>query len=178
MRPEEGVEALTRILDAGLDGTVVVSTGDLGARLDRWLSLERAPPQAPVVERFARPDLHNEFVPPRDEVESAVAELWGELFGLERVGVFDDFFALGGNSLVATQLVSRLRRSFHVELGLRALFADPTVAGLAKVVREAEAAQEQARALAVILDEIEQLPIEQVESELLQQAAGQESARP
>ena len=74
------------------------------------------------------------FVAPRTPVEAQVAGVWAEVLGLDRVGAEDDFFALGGHSLLATQIVSRLSRDFGVEIGLRAFFEEPTVAGLAAVV--------------------------------------------
>ena len=74
---------------------------------------------------------------PRDPLEEVIADLWAELLGRPRVGVDESFFALGGNSLLATRLVSRLREVFGIELRVRALFEGPTVAELARRVREA-----------------------------------------
>ncbi|HXO18854.1 MAG TPA: amino acid adenylation domain-containing protein, partial [Thermoanaerobaculia bacterium] len=71
------------------------------------------------------------FVAPRTATEKRVAEIWAGLLGVERVSVNDDFFALGGHSLMGTRLVSRLRDAFEVEVPLRGLFEAPTVALLA-----------------------------------------------
>jgi amino acid adenylation domain-containing protein len=71
------------------------------------------------------------YVAPRDELEASLARLWGDLLGIERVGVEDDFFALGGHSLVATQVIARLRQEHGYAPPLRVLFEEPTVAALA-----------------------------------------------
>ncbi|MEA2692905.1 MAG: hypothetical protein QOJ16_2292, partial [Acidobacteriota bacterium] len=84
-----------------------------------------------------RPELAAEFVPPRTPVERQLAEIWSAVLGVERVGVHDDFFELGGQSLLATQIVSRLREVCGVEIPLRSLFQQPTLAGLALAVEAA-----------------------------------------
>ena len=78
------------------------------------------------------------FVAPRDPVEETVAGLWREVFQLERVGVHENFFDLGGHSLVAAQVHARLRRIFGGELRLRDLFDAVTVAKLAALLRARE----------------------------------------
>jgi amino acid adenylation domain-containing protein len=75
-----------------------------------------------------------EYVAPRNEIEAALANICGELLGVERVGVEENFFELGGHSLLATKLISRIRDQFHLELPLRVLFESPTVSGLAAAI--------------------------------------------
>jgi acyl carrier protein len=80
-----------------------------------------------------------EFVAPRTPAEERVAAIWRELLAVDRVGVHNDFFALGGHSLLVVQVVSRVRRAFDVDLPDRSLFLAPTVAGLTAEVERAAA---------------------------------------
>jgi len=70
-------------------------------------------------------------VPPRTPTEVALAEIWAELLGVERVGAEDGFFALGGHSLLGARLLTRVREAFGVELPLRAVFESPRLSALA-----------------------------------------------
>ncbi|MEU8966401.1 amino acid adenylation domain-containing protein, partial [Streptomyces sp. NPDC048491] len=75
-----------------------------------------------------------EYTEPRDAAEKLVAGVWGELLGKERVGAFDDFFALGGTSLQLTRLAARLRATSGEEVSLRGLFAAATVEAQARLI--------------------------------------------
>jgi acyl carrier protein len=95
------------------------------------------------------------YIPPRTASEQTVADTWKEVLRLERVGAEDNFFDLGGHSLLLTQVVSRLRKVFKRELPIRWFFEVPTVAGLAGRIDAAERED-----LARMLDELESLPEE------------------
>ena len=82
----------------------------------------------------ARPDLQAPFVPPRSEAEAVLARIWADVLKVDRIGVHDDFFQLGGHSLRAIQVVSRVREQFGIELPLRALFEHATVGELAEAI--------------------------------------------
>jgi amino acid adenylation domain-containing protein len=111
----------------------------------RFIPIERLPlTPSGKVDRQALPspagrshEREEGFVPPRDPTERAVAEIWGQILGLDDVGAKDDFFELGGHSLLAAQVVSRIRDSFGVELPIRALFDSSSVAEFAEVVSKA-----------------------------------------
>jgi amino acid adenylation domain-containing protein len=84
-----------------------------------------------------RPDLDSTFVAPRTDTESLIAKIWSQILGVEQVGVYDNFFDLGGHSLMAIQILSRLRNIANVEIPLRAMYETPTIANLAGEVEAA-----------------------------------------
>ncbi|MEH1793155.1 beta-ketoacyl synthase N-terminal-like domain-containing protein [Nostoc sp.] len=79
----------------------------------------------------SRPDLPNYYVAPRDEIEQKIADIWQELLGIKQVGIHDNFFQLGGDSLIAVQVLSRLRNTFSIKLTVASLFESPTIAEIA-----------------------------------------------
>ncbi|HSK81762.1 MAG TPA: amino acid adenylation domain-containing protein, partial [Thermoanaerobaculia bacterium] len=90
--------------------------------------------------------------PPRNPVEEVIAGIWEDLLGLDHpVGVDDDFFHLGGHSLLVIRLLSLLRQAFDADLPVQRVFAAPTVAGLAAAVETATAAGRQEEALPPIM---------------------------
>jgi amino acid adenylation domain-containing protein len=75
-----------------------------------------------------------QYTAPRTPVEEVVAQIWAEVLGAGRVGIHDNFFQLGGHSLLGTRLISQLSRAFEVDIPLRALFDRPTVAELSELI--------------------------------------------
>ncbi len=80
----------------------------------------------------SRTELEESVIAPRTPLEELVAGIWADILGLKRVGIHEDFFQIGGNSLLATQVVSRLSSALQVEIPLRKLFTSPTLAQLAE----------------------------------------------
>ena len=96
------------------------------------------------VDRHALPAPRQEFdgrtedaAAPLSPFEEAVAVIWSEVLGVERVGPSDNFFHLGGHSLMAARVLSRVSESLRVELPLRSLFDAPTLAEFAVLVEDA-----------------------------------------
>ncbi len=88
------------------------------------------------------------FEAPRTELETAVAAIWAEVLGTDRIGVRDNFFESGGHSLLATQVIARVRAATGIELPLRVLFEAPTVAGLAERLEAGRSLLQEIAALA------------------------------
>jgi amino acid adenylation domain-containing protein len=93
------------------------------------------------VDRKALPDpeenrlkMDHEFVAPRTPTESNVSDIWQEVLEVDEVGVYDDFFALGGHSILAIRAVSRIRDGLGMDVGLAALFERPTVVAMAEFI--------------------------------------------
>ncbi|HEY9811289.1 MAG TPA: amino acid adenylation domain-containing protein [Halomicronema sp.] len=82
-------------------------------------------------------DFTEDYVAPRTSIEEKLVKIWANVLGKKQVSVYDNFFELGGHSLLATQLISRIRKSFEIELPLSCLFEAPTVASLAKYIEAA-----------------------------------------
>ena len=113
-----------------------------------------------------RPDA-GEYVAPRGETETAVAELVAQNLGLERVGVTDDFFALGGHSLLAMRLVARVNERWECDVALREFLRTPTVAVLAAAVDAGRGSAQVITAAheeELLLDRLDELSDEEVEA--------------
>jgi len=137
MTPAEAGRALERVLGAGRTSRVTVSTADLAARLARGGRAE-PPGSSGEVEvassRHSRPQLHSVYAAPESPTERRVAEIWSEVLGIDPVGLHDNFFELGGTSLLAIQMVEKLRAVFEVELQVTAVFEGPTVHSLSNLI--------------------------------------------
>lgn len=81
-----------------------------------------------------RPELEEEYVAPRNEIEEAIAEKWQEVLGYDQIGVNDDFFELGGHSLIAAAVATEMSKKFDVQIPMRTLFETTTIAGIAQLI--------------------------------------------
>ena len=134
---DEGGECFRRLAVWTTPTRVVVSVNDLYARIEQWINLAAtARPEGRAADSLhARPATGRSYVAPRNDTEQRIAGLWQEMLGVSQVGIHDDFFAeLSGSSLLATQLVARLRTQFQRELPLRQFLEAPTVADLAALI--------------------------------------------
>ncbi len=94
------------------------------------------------IDKKALPDpnkeaiLTHEYVAPRNELESALVEIWCDLLGLEKISIYDNFFAIGGHSLLAMRLITIVAKKVERALEMKAIFEAPTIAELAKRIHQ------------------------------------------
>ena len=166
IKPEEGITAFERIFSYRGLAQVLVSTGDLQYRIDKWLHMGQGQTSDAGTPGtlHSRPDLPTPFTAPENDLQEEIAAIWQQLLGIEPIGIHDDFFDLGGNSLMGTQLISQLRETFQVELPLRSLFEDPTISGVSKIISagKEEAESGDMSKIADMLEQMENMSEEEV----------------
>ncbi|HLP48534.1 MAG TPA: condensation domain-containing protein [Candidatus Kapabacteria bacterium] len=139
IRPSEGVHVFTRIL-AGRVPQVIVSTVDLSHRLE----IRKKSPAKKYEDvqseskstgtKLLRPDIGAVYVTPRTDIEKQVAEVWQDHLGIDNIGINDDFFELGGDSLKAITLTGKLQKLMKVEVSLPEFFNNPTIKQLGEFI--------------------------------------------
>ena len=114
----------------------------------------------------SRPELETSYESPRTAAEAEITAIWAEVLGINSIGIHDDFFDLGGHSLAASRVISRVIRTFQLELPLKFLFASPTVAEMATVISQYQAKAASQEALERMLHEVESMSEEEAQSSL------------
>jgi acyl transferase domain-containing protein len=166
MTPAEGREVFQRILTMSATKSAdqfVISTAELAPRMARWSAIKAsrntAAPQrsgaAPAL--HPRPQLDNVYVAPVSELERHIASVWQQAFAIEQVGIDDNFFDLGGESLIAIQVASQLKELLRSDVPVTSLYETLTIRLLARLLeseqgggeslQNAEASQRAQRAL-------------------------------
>ncbi|MEM9004049.1 MAG: SDR family NAD(P)-dependent oxidoreductase [Cyanobacteria bacterium P01_F01_bin.86] len=158
MEPQEGIEALERILLWKNLNQALISPGNLKEMINQ-LSKPSSPNENDVqlgktLTGHTRPNLKNAYVAPETELEYKLADIFQTILGFEPVGIHDNFFYLGGDSLVGIRLISQINEVFEVNLSLRLLFEAPSISELALLVEK------------MIIEELESLTDEEVKSAL------------
>ena len=152
MTPDEGAEAFRRILSADKLTHVVNSTADLQKRLDQWIRRTdlregtAAARSGKTATLYSRPNLQNAYVPVTNTNERRVAEVFQRVLGIEKVGIHDNYFDLGGNSLLSIQVIAELQKEFDMQVSPIAIFEAPTVSELAKLLSPAGSGESKADA--------------------------------
>ncbi|HEX6498629.1 MAG TPA: SDR family NAD(P)-dependent oxidoreductase [Micromonosporaceae bacterium] len=137
MTDEEALAAFDRVV-AGGQPNVVVAAGGLDDRLPR--AATTAEPATASGDRYPRPELVQPYAPPLTGTERVLADLWSDVLGVEPVGTRDNFFDLGGNSLLALQMLTLVKKRFGIAVPTVTLFEAPTVHALGATLDQQGAA--------------------------------------
>ncbi len=130
--PPEGGEAFLRAL-GGRDNPLIVSSIAPQALLDQ-VDAEGA--RKSNATSFARPDLGTDYIAPRNDIERTLTGFWQDLLGIEQIGVEDNFFDLGGHSLIAVRLFAQVKKTYGIDFPISVLFEAPTIAACAAMLAE------------------------------------------
>ncbi|AOM78758.1 hybrid non-ribosomal peptide synthetase/type I polyketide synthase [Pedobacter steynii] len=116
-------------------GRLVVSVHDLKDRMDRWVLKKQDLPDHNIkMPELERPQLSGDIDLPENQIETELAAIWKSLFGYDTIGVNDDFFELGGDSLKALGLLNSIRRKFEKEISLAEFFNAPSIRAIASLI--------------------------------------------
>lgn len=114
-----------------------------------------------------RPELNNAYVTAQTILQEVLLNVWSGILGIEKIGIEDDFFELGGDSVLATQIISRLRDTFRMDLPPIVMFEAPTIEKLASYMIANETRPGLAEKTAGVLKRIESMTEEEVTRSLL-----------
>ncbi|MDD4965742.1 type I polyketide synthase [Halothiobacillus sp.] len=135
VQPEQGLAAIRHILSLPGVSQVAVSTWSLEYRMEQWIRLGiLAARSGPAAGGHGRPRLGTDFTQAEGEVEKVIVDMFSKTLGIDGIGVNDDFFELGGDSLISVQLLAQLREAFQVDVSLADFLSEPTAAVLARLV--------------------------------------------
>jgi len=146
MTPGEGITALERILTWEKSVRAAISPGDLHWRIRQWIKLEHLEDEKNKEQEnsaipalfHARPDLLGPYIPPRYPLEQTLVNIWNQLFKLEQLGICDDFFKLGGDSLKAVTVALKIYKELNVEVPVAQFFKCPTIEEMAHYIKSAD----------------------------------------
>jgi amino acid adenylation domain-containing protein len=115
-----------------------------------------------------RPDLGVPYAPPQTETERELSQIWSSILSIDRVGIHDNFFDLGGHSLAASRVISRVIQTFQLELPIIALFDSPTIAEMAAIIGQNRTKLASDVEVARMLGELETMTDEEAEAAVKQ----------
>jgi acyl carrier protein len=141
--PAEGIEVFNRVLGSTLP-QVVVSTVNLPLRLEKAETSpsifqgEELAKNRPAMTLLARPALSSAYVAPKTESENMIAGIWQEFLGLEQIGIHDNFFEMGGDSLSIVQLNGKLKRELNRDIPVAVMFKYLTIQSFVQYLEKGE----------------------------------------
>ncbi|MCP5063932.1 MAG: SDR family NAD(P)-dependent oxidoreductase, partial [Ignavibacteriae bacterium] len=154
--PNQGIESFEKILTNTAPQQVIVATGNLDERINEWIIQKdvNINENDTEIQLHERPNIDSEYVEPKTDLEKQIFPEWIKLLGIEKIGINDNFFDLGGDSLIGTQLVSRMRKIFSVDIPIKAIFENATIKGIAELIEKEKnnGSVDEAKKLSNVLD--------------------------
>lgn len=157
----EGIDIFLRVLSLAGTPQIAIASVDLNwfaAQVKSTADTGQLETKSAVTSLSAthpRPNLATPYVAPRTELEQSIAGVWQSLAGISEVGIYDNFAELGGHSLMAVQLMSRIRELFEVDLSVAKFYKNPTVVGLAEQIVQTLAEQLDSETITLALQELQ-----------------------
>jgi NAD(P)-dependent dehydrogenase (short-subunit alcohol dehydrogenase family) len=152
IRFDEGMDIIRRALSRGYPH-VFVTPQDLQPMVDGSKGSSMAAAREQFWEErqarplYPRPVLGTTYAAPRNETEITIASIWGDILGIQEIGIEDNFFDLGGNSLLGIDLIARMRKALKLDkLPAYILYEAPTVAAMAEYIQQSQQASPAAEA--------------------------------
>jgi len=148
MLSAQGIDVFERALSQPALPQIIVCTTDIRAKIEQFRGLTRSrilgeveqlslPGLADSGLKHPRPNLRTAYLAPTNEIERTLATIWQRVLGIERVGIQDSFFELGGDSLIGLKLIAQLKQEFGIEIPAVDLYKGPTIIRLAGIINQA-----------------------------------------
>jgi len=175
--PRNGIKILEKIMRKTSPSNFIVSIGDLGDAMEKWIHSTRNSNE-PLEEEsldsqncYERPELEVEYLEPVTDLEKQICNEWKKLLGIKEIGINDNFFDLGGDSLIGTQLVSRIRKEFSADIPLVAIFENATIGGISKLIENNQVKDSDSEKVSSVMDMINEMSDEDVAKMLEQKSS-------
>ncbi|MBD2410517.1 polyketide synthase [Nostoc calcicola FACHB-389] len=140
---KEGIDVFSRVLCLNRTPQIVVSAGELQPRIEQWIKRQFLQNNADTLSLHSRRNLQNQYVPASNRVEQIVAKAWQKVLGIEKIGIYDNFFDLGGNSLIGVEVISQLQKELNTHIPIISIYERPTISSLAEFLTSDEEAVSQ-----------------------------------
>ncbi|MDZ8092002.1 MAG: SDR family NAD(P)-dependent oxidoreductase [Nostoc sp. DedQUE05] len=142
---QEGIDVFSRVLSLNKTPQIVVSAGELQPRIEKWikrnfLQNKESSNNQGSLSLHSRANLQNEYVPSSNNVEQIVATTWQKVLGIEKIGIYDNFFDLGGSSLIGVEIISHLQKELNAHIPIISIYERPTISSLAEFLSSDEEA--------------------------------------
>ncbi|MBN3958490.1 type I polyketide synthase [Nostoc sp. NMS8] len=136
--PNEGIDVFLRTLGSTIP-QIIISTSNFLDSLKHYnfykeiQALQLLETVNLSKSKYPRPELSNDYIAPRNETEQKLVDIWQHIIGIELIGIYDNFFEVGGDSLIGIQLITNLNKAFNANISVAKLYECPNISSMAKI---------------------------------------------